>query len=424
MAGSRKPKSASDSALHAAVRAAIARGRWQGRRVAVALSGGVDSVVLLDVLAQLAPEMGFALGAVHVNHGISPDALRWERFCRALCARLRVPLTVRRVTLEGRRGKGLEAAARDARYRALAGARADCVALAHHRDDQSETVLLNLLRGAGTRGAAAMPAAGALPGSHGRDIAAIRPLLAVSRADVLAYARGRGLDWVEDESNADPRLARNFLRGKVGPLLQERWPRWSEALARAAGHFARADADERTLLREYLAVQGLRAPSEAKLVEMLRQLAGARPDARTEIGHDGAVLRKWRGAVQVASVSPKQGFTQLRWRGETLLRLDGIGGELRLHRCSGSGIDAARIEPRGLIVRLRGGGERFRVARGRPRRTLKNLFQEAGIAPWERERLPLVYCGDALVWVPGLGVSADWQAPAGGRGLLPEWVRA
>jgi tRNA(Ile)-lysidine synthase len=424
MADSRKPAGARHDPLHASVRAALVRARLQNRRVAVALSGGIDSVVLLDVLHALAPGMGVALSAMHVNHRISPNAHRWETFCRALCSRLRVPLTVRRVALGARRGKGIEAAAREARYAALARAPTDCVALAHQCDDQAETVLLNLLRGAGARGAAAMPETGALPGNRAATVIAVRPLLGVSRADVAAYAKRRGLVWIEDETNADERLARNFLRHRIGPLLDERWPRWREALARAAGHFGRVDAGERTLLREFLAARGMRAPSEAKLVEMLRQLSSPRVDSRAAIAHDGAVLRRWRGAVQVEESKPAAGFESLAWRGERALRLAALGGELRFHRCSGAGIDAARIAALGLEVRLRGGGERFRVAAGRPRRTLKNLFQEAGIAPWERERLPMVYCGEALVWVPGLGVSADWQASARRKGVLPEWIRA
>ena len=380
-------------------------------------------MVLLDVLAHLAPEMGFALSALHVNHGISPNARSWGRFCRALCVRLRVPLTVKRVKLAARRGSGLEAAARAARYAALAGVRADIIALAHQRDDQAETLLLNLLRGAGTRGAAAMPESGPLPANRDSGKIAIRPLLGISRAEVLAYANKRGLAWIEDESNADRRLARNFLRLSVGPLLEDRWPRWREALARAAAHFGRVDAGERALLREFLAAHGMRAPSAAKLVEMLRQLSSPRSDSRVEIAHDGAVLRAWRGDVQVEDGKPAADFESRAWHGERALRLAALGGELRFHRCSGSGIDAARIAAAGLEVRLRGGGERFRIAVGRPSRTLKNLFQEAGIPPWERERLPLVYCGEALVWVPGLGVNADWQASAGGTGVQPEWVR-
>jgi tRNA(Ile)-lysidine synthase len=223
----------------------------------------------------------------------------------------------------------------------------------------------------------------------------------VPRSEILAYAQSRALRWVEDESNRDDALTRNFLRLHVGPLLASRFPRWRESLARAARHFAAADADARLALREFLRARGLRAPSEAKLIEILRQLTGK--GARTAIAHDGAVLRVYRGRVLVEKQA---------------------GGELRLRPARGRGIDAARLERSRVTLRSRAGGERLQLDARRPRRTLKNLFQEAGIPPWRRERLPLLYCGEELVWVPGLGVAAGWQAPRGAPGVVPEWREA
>ena len=384
MASSRKPPSAELGGLD-----------LRGKRVAVGLSGGVDSVVLLDLLCAAAPRHGFRVAAVHVHHGLSPHADAWARFCRKLCRDRGVPLVVRRVSVR-KQGKGLEAAARDARRDAFARHPAPVIALAHQLDDQAETVLLNLLRGAGARGASAMPVAGRLGGKI-----LLRPLLAVRRDAIEAYARARGLRWIEDESNRDAALTRNFIRLRVGPLLEQRFARWRESLARAARHFAAADADARLLLREFLRARGLRAPSEAKLVEMLRQLTGK--GARTAIEHDGALLRVYRGRVSVQ----RRGA----WP----------SGELRLRPARGRGIDAARLERSHLSLRARAGGERLQLDARRPRRTLKNLFQEAGIPPWRREQLPLLYCGDELVWVPGLGVAARWQAARGARGVVPEW---
>jgi tRNA(Ile)-lysidine synthase len=381
MASSRKPPRAELGGLD-----------LRGKRVAVGLSGGVDSVVLLDLLCAAAPRHGFRVAAVHVHHGLSPHADAWARFCRKLCRDRGVPLVVRRVGVR-KQGRGLEAAARAARRDAFARHPAPVIALAHQLDDQAETVLLNLLRGAGARGASAMPVAGRLGGKI-----LLRPLLAVRRDAIEAYARARGLRWIEDESNRDAALTRNFLRLRVGPLLETRFARWRESLARAARHFAAADADARLLLREFLRARGLRAPSEAKLVEMLRQLTGK--GARTAIEHDGAVLRVYRGRVSVDKRP---------------------GGELRLRPARGRGIDAARLERSRVTLRARAGGERLQLDARRPRRTLKNLFQEAGIPPWRRERLPLLYCGDELVWVPGLGVAAGWQAARGVRGVVPEW---
>ena len=397
MASSRKPQSARELAQSA-------------RRIAVALSGGIDSVTLLHQLRDRGP-----VAAVHVHHGLSPNADRWAAFCRRLCKRLDVPLTVRKVKVV-KRGQGLEAAAREARYEVFAKVDAECIALGHNLDDQAETVLMNLLRGAGRRGASGMPRE-----SRFRGKTLLRPLLEVPREAIEAYARRHRLAWIEDESNADESLTRNFVRRRLGPLLEGRFPGWKQALGRAAQHFSRKEAGAQDLLRKFLQTKGLRAPSEAKLVEMLKQLTSG--GARTLIEHDGARLRIYRGRVYrgklVSEKSPApSAFTSLQWHGEARLEIPELGGELRFRRARGKGIDASR---KPLRVRLRAGGERLQPDARRPRRTLKNLFQEAGVPPWERDRLPLIVCGEDLVWVPGLGVDVRYRAAENAVGILPEW---
>ena len=372
--------------------------------VTVALSGGVDSVVLLHELSRQLP----AISALHVHHGLSPNADAWARFCRKLCRQWKIPLSVHRVKVQ-RKGKGLEAAARDARYQVLLQASAPVIALAHNLDDQAETVLMNLLRGAGARGASGMPER-----SRRGSKTLWRPLLSVTRKEILAYAHRHGLDWVEDESNADQSLTRNFIRRRVGPILARRFPRWKEALARAARLFSKKDLDASRLLRSFLSSRGLRAPSEAKLTEMLKQLAAG--GGRTKLTHDGATLRVYRGKVFLAS-GEESSFSSLEWKGERRLALP--GGELRFRRTRGAGID---LRNRPLVIRRRSGGERLQPDAKRPRRTLKNLFQEAGVPPWQRDALPLVYCGEALAWVPGIGVDARFQAAAGASAVVPEWL--
>ena len=385
MASSRKPPSASPE-------------------VAVGLSGGIDSVVLLHVLAAM-PRL--RLHAIHVHHGLSPNADAWAQFCRKLCKRLGVPLSLRHVSVR-KKGKGLEAAAREARYAAFAASKAQCIALAHNLDDQAETVLMNLLRGSGTRGASGM----AERTRFGRKVL-WRPLLKKSRKEILAYARKHGLQWIEDESNADEALTRNFIRRRVGPLLEEKYPQWKESLARAARLFRNKDLDTSHLLRSFLSSKGLRAPSEARLTEMLKQLASGSP--RTLIEHDGSRLRTYRGRVTVERTDSGP-LSPTTWSGESKLVLP--GGELRFRRRRGSGFDVGK---KTLTVRARSGGERLQPDARRPRRTLKNLFQEAGVPPWQRERLPMLFCGDALVWVPGLGVDARFQTAAKRSGWVPEW---
>ena len=385
----------------------------RGKRLAVGLSGGVDSVTLLHILKNCAARSGFSLNAIHVHHGLSPNAGAWARFCRALCTRWGVPLAVRRVKV-AKGGKGLEAAAREARYRAFRNSPCDAVALAHNRDHQAETVLMNLLRGAGVRGASGMPPRSRLDGRM-----LLRPLLEVPRAAILAYAREQGLEWVEDESNADEALTRNFVRRRLGPLIESRFPRWRESLARAARHFAGVGLDAQALLREFLAAQGLRAPSEAKLVEMLKQLTSG--GARIMVEHDGMRLRVYRGKLALAPAAPAAPFAPVEWKGEPRITIPALGGKLLFRRARGEGIDLRKLGQCRVAVRLRAGGERLQPDRRRPRRTLKNLFQEAGVPPWQRDRLPLLFCGDDLVWAPGLGIDAHYQATADTIGVVPEW---
>jgi len=320
---------------------------------------------------------------------------------------------VRRVKV-ARAEKGPEAAAREARYAAFRRVDCDVLVLAHHLDDQAETVLMNLLRGAGARGASGMPALGRLDGKL-----LARPLLEVRREALVAYARSHGLEWVDDQSNADESLTRNYVRRRLGPLLEARFPRWRESLARAARHFSAADFNANHLLRSFLASRGLRAPSEAKLVEMLKQLTSR--GARTLIEHDGATLRTYRGKLVVSSKNVELPFAPLAWRGERRLPIPALGGELVFRRARGQGIDPDVLNEKSCTVKLRSGGERLQPHPRRPRRTLKNLFQEASIAPWERDRLPLLYCGSELAWVARLGVDERFRASADSLGWVPQW---
>lgn len=411
MAASRKPRSASAAVL-AAARAALDGLDLKGKRIAAGYSGGVDSTVLVHVLRQLAPTLGYRLSAVHVHHGLSRNADAWRKSCAAFCREAGIPFTSRRVRVV-KAGKGLEAAARAARREVFESLRVDAIAFGHQLDDQAGTVLFNLLRGSGLAGASGMPVVGKLGGKP-----LLRPLLAVPREAILAYAKANRLAWIEDESNADEALARNFLRRRVGPLLASRFPRWREALARAARHFSARGADERALLRAFLRDKGLRAPSEARLAELLRQIGSGSP--RMALEHDGAVLRRHRGAVLIEKPIRAADFRPVRWDGRSRMALPELGGELRFRRVQGRGIDRARAAA-GLTVRLRAGGERLQPDPKRPRRTLKNLFQESGVPEWQRGRLPFLASGDDLVWVPGLGVDASWVSARGAPGILPEW---
>jgi tRNA(Ile)-lysidine synthase len=418
-------------AVDSALAAALAAYSAPGQRVAVALSGGLDSIVLLDALHALAPRFALVLSALHVDHQLSPHAGRWAEFCAEACAARGVQLTIARVDVARRAGQSLEAAARAARYRELLGADADIVALAHHADDQAETVLLQLLRGAGPAGLAAMPRhrAGDVGGP-----ALLRPLLDLPRATLAVCASARGLAWIDDESNANRRHKRNLLRLDVAPLLAEAFPGYPSVLVRAAGHQAEASAllDElacrdagdtqhgldraaltalsparaRNLLRWFLRREGLRPPSAARLAGMLAQLQTAGTDARTRIVHDGAEIGCHRGRIVIHAAAA--GAYAFGWRGETSVDLP--GGILHFERTRGDGIAAAKLDAAVVMLRSRRGGERIQLATNRPRRAVKKLLYDAQLPIWQREALPFIWCGEELAAVPGIGVALAFQA--------------
>lgn len=432
----------------AAVADALARHGGPAQRLAVALSGGLDSMVLLHVLVALRASWGRALQAVHVHHGLSPHADDWAAFCAQRCAAFGVPLSVHRVQVAPDDPSGVEAAARRARHHVFAGLDTDVLLTAHQQDDQAETLLLQLLRGSGPKGLAAMPV---WQQRAGWRAAQLRPLLGVSRAAILDYARDAGLDWVEDESNRDPRYRRNVLRARVMPLLAEHFPGSAATLARAAAlqadaaglldELARLDAAgtlrgerldcaglaalppprARNLLRHFIAQHAHPLPSAQVLDEALKQLHSARADARVCVNLQQAALRRFRGGAYLVAAMAEAPAT-VRWRGEALLPVPGTGVGVRLRPTAGSGLRRAALEAGVVTLGVRQGGERLRLHPGGPHRSLKHLLQEAAIPPWQRERLPLLWCDGRLAWAAGIGCDADLSAAPAEPGLLPEVV--
>ncbi len=446
MESSRRSSPPDASGVVAAVAAALDALTVEGP-LAVALSGGRDSIALLDAVAALAPLRQRAIVAVHVHHGLSRNADAWADFCAAVCAAYGIPLLVRRVDVARAPRASVEAAARSVRYAALAeaarGAGAGIVLLAHHQDDQAETLLLQLLRGAGPHGLAAMPA---LRRAH--DIDWLRPLLDVPRTAIDAHIRAHGLRHVDDDSNADTTLARNAVRHHVAPALAAVAPAYAITLARAASlqadaaqladDMAEADASgavegatlsqaalaaladhrARNLLRWFLRGRGLPPPSHARLRAMLATLTTARADARVRVAHAGAELGVHRGRIVVHTPAPAPFASP--WRGEPLLVLP--HGRLAFVDGAAGGLDPQRLVGAPVVVRPRRGGERLALGPGRPRRALKGLMQDAGLATWERAALPLVFCGDALAAAPGIGVDVAFQTPPGCSGLALRWT--
>lgn len=431
---------------------------FPGARLALGLSGGLDSVVLLEVLRRLAGPLGFRLSCVHVNHHISPNAQRWASFCARLCQRRGIALTLHEVDLAPHRAEGLEAAARRVRYQAYAKQHdADFIVLAQHQDDQAETLLLQLLRGAGVKGGAAMPLLRPQDprgqGAAARAPAILRPMLGLTRAQIEAYARAHRLSWVEDESNADTRRDRNFLRHRVLPVIERAFPAYRATLARAAGHLGEAaqlldqlaaadakrvvkqntlalaplrrlgDARAKNLLRWLLSQYGAAAPETDRLQEGLRQLFEARDDAAVHVALGERELRRYAGSAHLLPALPQPpAELDLAWDGRRVWKVPELGGILVFARRRGAGLACARVqEEQGLSLRLRQGGEKLRLRAKGATRSLKNLLQEARLPPWERERLPLLYCADTLVAVPGLGVASGWEAGSGEFGWVASW---
>ena len=422
-----------------------------GARLCVGLSGGVDSVVLLDILHTLAPRHDWRLSAIHVNHQLSPHANEWVRFCKRLCRERSVPLRVVKVNVA--RGDSIEAAARAARYAAYRAQAAENVLLAQHQDDQAETVLLQLLRGAGVKGLAAMPLVREDAVHPGLRL--LRPLLGFTRAEIEQYGAARALSWVEDESNNDPYYLRNFLRIDIMPRLEARAPDYRKTLSRAAGHMAEAaqlldmlaridgagahgDATlavallqnlpavrARNLLRYFLATQQVAMPGARRLDEALRQVTTAKIDARVCIGLGEHSLRRFSGALHVVTAqrSIAKEFSR-RWREERRLVIPELHAALEMRRKRGAGIDLEKLLANPVTLRLRRGGEKLQPDAARPRRHVKDLFQEQGMPPWRRERLPYLWSGERLVWVAGLGIDCAFHAAAGRAGVTPRWVES
>jgi len=417
----------------------------QGAKICVGFSGGLDSTVLLEVLSERAMPAGYCVSALHVNHNLSPNASRWAKSCERFCANHGVALAVEEVHVDPRSPLGLEAAARMARYAVYSGRGETYIALGHHLDDQAETVLLQLLRGTGMKGIAAMPEMRELKGT-GKQI--FRPMLDISRADLLAYAQERELRWVEDESNATPEQDRNFVRLHVGPLLDARFAAWREALARFArhagsagellDHLATVDGvpqragealplkpelpPERRAnsLRAFLARNAVAMPSEARLFEIERQLFEARDDARVRIDHAGVSIVRHQGSVRIErGLDADDGPWKVDWNLESDVQLGASRGSVHFEKVVGEGISAGFASGGGWYFAPRSGGESIRLGRDRPTKTLKNLLQEREISVWERERMPLLFHGAKLVWVPGIGIAAEYACEPGQDGLKP-----
>jgi len=420
----------------------------------VGFSGGADSTALLAAMAELkgtSPRL--ALRALHVDHRLQPESADWAKRALRIAADFRVACEVEPLTLVRGSGESVEAAARAARYALFARnlGKDEILLTAHHIDDQLETVLLQLARGAGVAGLAAMPVCAPLgAGRH------LRPLLGVTHASLVEYLRERGVDWFEDPMNADPRFDRSFLRARILPALRERWPAVAANVSRSARHMAGAQVllerlaerdwgrardggrldlaalagleRERTLnvLRYWIRRQGRPLPSADNLQHLLEMMTHAADDAQPRVSWQGADVRRYRGRLYLAESHdlPEVRGGEWNWAGGARYELGPGLGSLRLVTAHGPAALGRDRLPAALEVRGGSAGIAIRPAPQARRRTLRNLFQEHGVVPWARSRVPLLYAGRELVAVGDLWSEAKYQPQAEEPAVRIEWQGA
>ena len=417
----------------------------------VAYSGGVDSHVLLHLLTQLPQHP--PIEAVHINHQLQAESSQWAQHCQQQADLLGIPLHTVAVDIDCGPRESLEEKARQARYQVFESLLQanDILMLGHHLDDQVETLLLRLLRGSGSRGASAM--------SHTRSLGCgklLRPLLAFPRKDIEHYAAEHRLQWVEDPSNQQANVDRNFLRLELLPTMAERWPEYRQTLSRAAAlneesanlntELAELDfhalglsptepslplmslkelsvARQKNLLRYWLELRDFPLPSAAQLQAILDDLIHARQDARPLVAWRGVQVRRFRDELYANKpLTPLDSGRVYSWDLSSPLALDD-GGQLSIRQVSGSGLISRCLDMGEISVRYRQGGERCKPAGRSASQTLKKLFQEAGVETWMRDRVPLLFCGDELVAVGDYWVCEGFTVAAGEQGMALVWRR-
>ena len=411
-------------------------------RYVIAFSGGLDSTVLAHALAQIS---AVPVLAIHVDHGLQADSGDWSEHCARTAAVLGIEFRSLRVNVQLESGKGPEASARDARYSALHAelSSKDWLLSAHHREDQAETLLLNLIRGSGPAGVAGI---GNIRRFGPGWLA--RPMLNVDRADILQYATDLGLEWVEDPSNTDRRFDRNFLRHEVLPRLKSRWPDIAARLQRSAGHAGEASqllvelaaidldsigsrsarlpidglselsaARRRNVIRYALRDRGLSTPTALQLDRILNEVIPARVDAQPLVSWPGASVRRYRNGLYLLPENLAEAIEPVPLCGQEQALGAGLG-TLRFESGAEIGI-SGHLFGDGLTIRPRVGGEEFLPQGQSHTRKLKKLLQEAGVVPWMRDRVPLVYSGEQLVAVGDLWLAEDAVARPG---IAVHWI--
>ncbi|KPJ95343.1 MAG: hypothetical protein AMJ53_02915 [Gammaproteobacteria bacterium SG8_11] len=415
------------------------------RRFWVAYSGGIDSHVLLFALSHIQGQLSeFDIQAVHIDHQLSPLSSQWSEHCQQVCRQLQVPFQCLVVNAKAASGESPEAKAREARYQAFKSLLTtnDCLLTAHHQDDQAETLLLQLLRGSGPRGLAAMPGYSKL--GEGQMS---RPLLNLTREQIHQYAQAHQLQWIDDISNDNPAFDRNFLRLQVIPLLKQRWPALAKTVSRSAqlcadtiaimdavanedlqhviyGSCERLSITRLQLLsrerqhnvvRLWLDSLNLSCPSQKTLHHIWSQVIDTSPESNPRLQWPGAEVRRYRDHLfAMPAMADFNNQQRIAWTLEQTLSIAGVG-RIRAIPAEGQGLKKRLLQA--VTIRFRQGGERCKLPKRAGEHSLKNIFQELGVVPWMRERIPLFYVGDQLAAIGDLLICVGFAAQSNEEGL-------
>lgn len=416
----------------------------------IGYSGGLDSHVLLHALATLKQQhkLTLVLRAVHFNHGWSQAAKAWEKHCDDICQTLNIPFVCQQIAAQPPRGESPEAFARRARYQAFSNylQPGDYLLTGHQRDDQAETLLLQLFRGAGLKGLASMPdLTDFAQGYHWR------PMLQYSRNDLLIYAKENQLSWIEDSSNQDERFNRNFIRHAIMPLLKKRWLNVEKTITRTAQHCAEANilldhlaktdlqnvqAEQpnmlslkklvhlkneqlNNVLRYWLQQLKFSLPSQTQLQQIKQTVIHSVADANPCVICGDYVIRRYRDNLYALKPMLHPLKKQvISWNFSEPINLMDIGllnAEIKL----GEGIRVKNLMLEKISIRFyQKAGERCQPAGRQGSHPLKKLFQEWGVVPWERERVPLIYYEEQLIAVVGYCICESFMANQNEEGWI------
>jgi tRNA(Ile)-lysidine synthase len=416
--------------------------------ILLGFSGGLDSSVLLHLLADMQTQLHFKLNAIHVHHGLNPSADDWLNFCKEKCKLLDIEFYDVKVKINEKGSLGIEGEARVLRYKEIRKKQKGFVALGHHQNDQAETLLLQLLRGSGLKGLAGMP-------ELDEERKFWRPMLNIKKELLEKYASENNIEYIEDDSNEDINFDRNFIRKKVFPLIESRYPALIETISRSASNISEGHhlnellalddsknvmSDDGSylfindlnklpnlravnLIRWWLSFNNLLMPSKKNIKEIFRQVKYIKKDTSLNFKiSNNQSIRAFDDKLFIVSMMKNLSSYNFKWAGEQEIKLPNKS-KLHFVKTKKGGLSLSKLGVKTLYIKGRSGGEKLKPFPDQPSRSLKYLFQKADIPHWERDQVPLIFANEQLVAVPNLGVQFDYQSNDGEEGYKIKWSR-